>query len=257
MLSVKRSGRGIPLLFLHAFPLDQSMWDANRAALSKNFELITVDLPGFGGSSPLAGEPTLAAMAQEIVKTIDGIGLKDKFVIAGLSMGGYVLLQLLQQIPDRFRAVAFVSTRSAADTDAARENRFKNIDLVQKEGLKALADKSVPALVGKTSLQKDPSIGARVHASIEAQKPEGVVNALRAMAARSDTTSVLSQINVPALVVAGAEDVIIPSAEMEAMAHKIPTAEFNLMPEAGHLLNIEQPRLFEELFLKFLKRRVL
>src|SRR5688572_28964408 len=119
-LFLESTGSGVPLVFIHAFPLSHAMWDVNKPTLSKNFRLITIDLPGFG-ASPLAGDISrMDAMAKEVLTALDAHGVKDQFVVAGLSMGGYVMMQILRLAPERVRGAAFLSTRTAADTPEGR-----------------------------------------------------------------------------------------------------------------------------------------
>jgi pimeloyl-ACP methyl ester carboxylesterase len=262
MLSYNRAGSGVPLVFLHAFPLSQKMWDVNRPHLSRNFELITVDFPGFG-QSPLppeiktGGVLSMEFMARQVAETLDHLQISEKIVLAGVSMGGYVAFRFLELFPERLRALVLLSTRSAPDTPPARESRFKNIDLVQKEGVKALAQKTVPALLGKSSLASRPTLVEEVRQQVESADPFGVCVALRGMAERPDSSSLLKGIQVPTLVVAGEEDTVIPSAEIKTMAEQISKSEFHVLPQAGHLLNLEQPDAFKDIFQHFLKRRVL
>src|SRR5436305_1080728 len=111
MLPFESTGSGVPLVFIHAFPLSHRMWDLSKPVLSKHFRFITLDLPGFG-AAPVSGEVSrMDVMAKEILATLDQQNVKEKFVVAGLSMGGYVMLQLLKMAPDRVRGAAFVSTR--------------------------------------------------------------------------------------------------------------------------------------------------
>lgn len=257
MLASQRSGSGIPLVFIHAFPLSSRMWDINRSAFSKNFEFITIDLPGFGKSPLTSDISTMENMATQVTQALDQMKLDGKIILAGLSMGGYVMLQLIKLIPERLRAVAFLSTRSAADTLEGREKRFKTIELIEREGLKPFAERMLPALLGGSSLRVSLPAVAAVRTWIESANPQAVCAALRGMAERPDMTFLLSSIQVPALVLSGEEDTVVPPSEMEAMAGMLPESEFHKLQRAGHLLNIEQPQKFHDIFLHFLKRRIL
>jgi pimeloyl-ACP methyl ester carboxylesterase len=214
-------------------------------------------MPGFG-TSP-AGKPVmkLDETARSIIRALDDRNITQPAVFTGLSMGGYVLFQVLRFVPMRVRAAVLCSTRSAADTPEGKEKRMQNVALVEKEGVGALAEKMIPSLLGESTRQTRPEIADRVRASIKKQPAAAVTAALKGMAERGDTTTVLSGIACPALVVSGTEDTVIPTAEMEEMGKKIPKGEFQAIEKAGHLLNLEAPDRFNDIFLHFLKRRVL
>ncbi len=257
MLAFERKGAGLPIVFLHAFPLSHRMWDGNVPVFSKNFQFITPDLPGFGESHFTDDTASMEFMAGEVLSLLDHLNLQQKCVIAGLSMGGYVMLQMLRLAPERFRAAAFLSTRSGADGEETRSKRFANIELIQKEGLGPFADRSVQTLLGKSTLSSQPNIRGTIKSLIQTADPKSVCAALRGMAARGDTTTVLDSLEVPSLFISGEEDLIIPSSEMESLSKKVKKSEFHVLPKAGHLFNLEQPDSFHDLFLHFLKRRVL
>lgn len=257
MLAFDRSGSGVPLVFLHAFPLSRTMWDVNRSAFDRHFQTIAVDLPGFGESGLPEPGLTMEEMARQVAQTLEAAGITDKFVLTGLSMGGYVAFPFWKMFADRVRALVLVSARSAPDSAEARDKRFQNIALVEKSGVGPLAERMLPALLGKTSRESHPALVENVRSMIERQSPSGVCAALQAMAARPDSTPLLSTVSVPALVLAGEEDTVIPVAEMKGMAENLPRPEFHAVRGAGHLLSMEKPGEFHDLFLQFLKRRVL
>ncbi len=251
------SGSGLPIVFLHAFPLSSQMWEPNKAELAKHFRVITLDFPGFG-KSPSAGEiATMDYMAESVKKTLAAAGVAEKKVFVGLSMGGYVLMRLLKIMPEQIRAAVFVSTRSAADSPEAKAKRFKNIEIVEKEGIPAFVERQIPALLGATAMAASPAVVDHVRQIALESSSSGVYAALRGMAGRPDSTDILKQTDYPLLFVSGQEDTIIPSTEMEALSHLRPKAEFHLIEKAGHLLNLEQPKKFNDALATFLKRKVL
>lgn len=257
MLAFESTGSGVPLLFLHAFPLNLRMWEANRPALSKNFRLITMDLPGFGNSPPLGDTSRMEDMARAVAETLDGLKIKDRIVAAGLSMGGYVLMSLVNLMPERFRALGFFATRTEPDAPEARLKRLQTIEKIQKEGLYDFSRKTAASLLGKTTQEKNPELVGFTQELIAQANPFGVCAALHGMAERPDTTSVLGKIEGPTLIMAGEEDGVIPCESMGKMASRIKNSRFELLPKAGHLLNMEQPEAFASVFMHFLKRSVL
>ena len=251
MLNVVTAGRGVPVVLVHAFPLSHVMWQDQAAALSQFSCVIAPDMPGFGGSNR-QGKPSIPDMVREVASALDQQGVKEPVFIAGLSMGGYIVFEFFRQFPKRVRGLGFFSTRAAADTPEAKENRFKTADKVLVEGLGAFSKAILPKLLGKTTLISHPNTAKRVTDMILANKKEGVADALHAMAGRCDSSDLLGSIRVPTLIVAGGEDTFIPVAESEAMADRIPEAEFHVIKQAGHLVNLEQPDEFTRILDRFI-----
>lgn len=257
MLAIDQAGTGVPLVFLHPLPLNKNFWAIHRPAFAKNFRFIAVDFPGFG-ESPLESETTsMDHVAEALNHTLNDAGIDQKIVLVGVSMGGYAAFRFIAHFSERLRGLALISTRAAADSDAARQKRFENIQLIEKEGLGTFAQRSVQSLLGKTTLEKDINLVAQVRDQIVRSNPAAVTAALRGLAARLDSGPLLHSIAVPTLVMAGAEDGIVPPAEMEQMAEQIKRHDFEVVYSAGHLHPIEKPREFQKSFLNFLKRRVL
>jgi pimeloyl-ACP methyl ester carboxylesterase len=257
VLAWQSSGSGLPIVFLHAFPLSGQMWDVNKAEFAKHFRVVTVDFPGFG-RTPAAGDiVTMDFLAEQVKQTLAATNIPDKKVFVGLSMGGYVLMRLLKLIPDQIRAAVFVSTRAAADMAETRANRFKKIEFVEKAGIAAFVEKQLPALLGPTTMAGAEDVVDNARAIALTASAVGIGAALRGMAGRPDSTDLLKQGAFPSLFVSGQEDGIIPASEMEAMSAMRPKSEFHVIERAGHLLNLERPHEFHETVATFLKRKVL
>lgn len=236
-------GSGEPLLLLHAFPFSGAFWDDAAETLSRHWRVIVPDLPGFGGSARL-NAPSIEGMAQAALSLLDAAAPAVPLVVAGLSMGGYVALELARLAPQRVRALGLWSTRAASDTPMQREGRRQLAARIRKEGITALAEASLQKFVGETTRRRQPAVTARVERWLRAAPPDGVVDALQAMAGRRDLRPLLPSLRVPVQVLAGAEDAVIPVAEAEAMAGEIPGAVCTVFPEAGHLINLEAPEGF-------------
>lgn len=250
MLAAQVEGAGVPVVLLHAFPLSRAMWSAQVWPLARRCRLILPDLPGFGASARLP-EPSIAGMAESVVRLLDELKVREPVVLGGLSMGGYVVFEMLRQAPDRIRALALLSTRAGADSPEQREKRLKAVELIRGQGLGALADATLPKLLGAGTLAGQPAVREAVRQLILQNDPEGVADALIAMAGRRDAGDLLSAIRCPALVVAGAEDELIPPEEARRMHAAIPGATFEVIPQAGHLVNLEQPAACTALLERF------
>ena len=251
-LTYAQAGTGAPLVLLHAFPLSQVMWQGELERFAPLARVITPDLPGFGGS-PRQPQPSMEAMAQAVAKLLDQLAVGEPVILAGLSMGGYVAFEFIRQFPQRVKALGLFSTRAAADSPEASAGRMKLIEKLRTQGIEPLMTATLPKLVGCTSAASRPAVMAEVEQMIRAASPDGVIDALRAMAERRDSQPLLPGIRCPVLIIAGDEDALIPAQESRAMAQAIPGARLEIIPQAGHLVNLEQPAAFQRLVASWLQ----
>jgi 3-oxoadipate enol-lactonase len=250
-------GSGIPVIFIHAFPLNQTMWDEQVAALKNHCRVITLDLPGFGESDVpdgryTDGSYTMDQMASDVRGLMSALDI-DRAVLAGLSMGGYVTLAFYRNYPDAVRALVLADTRATADTAEARERRLKSAERAEREGAQAIADDMTPLLLGRSTVERRPDVVQRVRAMIEANSPRAIASAQRGMAERRDSIYILAAIDFPTLIIVGSEDTLTPVAEAEAMRNAIPGSHMQVIEGAGHLSNVEQPEQFNSIVIQFLK----
>lgn len=243
-------GTGIPLVLLHAFPLDSTMWQPQCGALLSMCRCILPDVRGFGRSAA-AGPHSIDRYADDVVAILDAARV-ERAVICGLSLGGYVAFALWRRHRDRIRALVLADTRAAADTDEARQRRAELAALAREKGMVAVAAKQLPGLVGRSTRENNPALYDAIHGMMMSATIDGVVGALDAMAARPDSTPLLPGITVPTLVVCGEEDAITQVKEMREMAAMIPGARFQAIPGAGHLSNMERPAAFNHVISEFL-----
>jgi pimeloyl-ACP methyl ester carboxylesterase len=231
---------GPPLVLLHAFPLDATMWDALLPALTRVARVVTVDLPGFGASPPAAGPPSMDACADAVAAVLDELGA-PRAVLVGCSMGGYVALATACRHPGRLAGLGLVDTKAEADGEQARANRERIAQAVTGEaGGRALLP-MLETLLGPDTLAHRLDVVERLRALLLAAPPSAVAWAQRAMAGRRDSTDLLAGLAVPAAVVVGADDAVTGPALAGAMAGALPDAVLTVVPRCGHLSPIEQP----------------
>ena len=243
-LHVRETGEGVPLVLLHAFPLSSAMWLEQRNDLSGSCRVITPDLRGFGGSQLGRDEPSLDHMADDVAGLLDRLSL-DEVVLGGLSMGGYVAMSFLRRHPGRVRALLLADTKAGADPPPAREKRERiAAALVEDDSARVLVEEVLPTLVGETTRRDQPLVQGRVRALVEAAPPAAAAWAQRAMAARADSLETLRGLDVPALVVRGAEDELASAADAEAMVEALPQGRLLELAGAGHLTAVEMPLAF-------------
>lgn len=239
------------VVLIHAFPLSAELWDGQRQALPAGWSLFTPDLPGFGGSTepPAMG---VEAMAGSVLAGMDARGIR-RAVIGGMSMGGYVTFALLRLAPERFSGLVLVDTRATADTDAQKDGRRRMMATARERGASAIADEMLPKLLGETTKRERPHVEAAVRRMIEGNRPAVIAGAVEAMMGRPDSTPLLAGIRVPTLIVCGQEDTLTPPSDSETMDQAIPGSQLVLLPEAGHLSNLETPGRFNEAFRAYLE----
>lgn len=233
---------GVPLVLLHAFPLSSRMWASVVPELSGVARVVLVDLPGSGDSPlPDGGDPSLDVSAEGVVAALDRLGL-GRAVFAGVSMGGYVAMALAGRHPERVAGLALLDTKVEADAAEARANRLRMARAVEGEtGTRALAP-MLDTLLGATTHARRPSVVDAVRGWLEQASPAGVAWSQRAMAARPDSTAVLAGLRVPAAVVVGEEDGLTPLAAARTMTDALADAVLTVVPAAGHLSPLENPR---------------
>lgn len=229
------------IVLLHAFPMSGAMWAPQLEAL-KDYSVLTPDLRGFG-ATPLTAPWLIEHAAADVLASFEG-----KAVFVGLSMGGYVALQIAAMAPERVKGLVLCDTRAEPDANENKAKRAAAIDFVRKNGVEAFL---APFL--KDSVHAQSAMGT-LHAIAAKASPEAVMAALTALAARPDAVPGLSKINVPTAVFVGSQDKITPLPLSEAMRAKIPGAELHIIPDAGHFSNVENPAAFNERLLSFLKR---
>jgi 3-oxoadipate enol-lactonase len=243
-------GHGLPLVLLHAFPLDSRMWLPQCGALIPQCRCIMPDVRGFGGSDA-AGPHTVDQYADDVVAVLDALRI-DRAVIAGLSLGGYVAFALWRRHRDRVRALILADTRAEADTDDVRARRRELAALARDKGQGAVAARQLPGLVGRTTRDHNPALYDAIHAMMLGASVDGIVGALEAMATRPDSTDLLPAIDVPTMVVCGEEDAITPLKGMRAMADRIGPSRFESIAGAGHLSSMERPAAFNHVVSEFI-----
>jgi pimeloyl-ACP methyl ester carboxylesterase len=246
------AGAGPALLFLHAFPHDSSMWAAQFAAMRDRCRVIALDYPGFGGSVLSAGL-TIDAIADMAAELLDHLGVNDRVVVCGLSMGGYAALAFARLYPQRLRALILADTKAEPDDDAGRAGRDQLIELATHEGVGPVLDSLLPKLLGATTKSSNSDLVRAVRAIAERQTVDGIVAALKALRDRPDARPGLMHISVPTLVIVGEEDAITPVEQANSLAASIPDARLVPVPRAGHLANLENPDVFNAAAIEFLE----
>ena len=251
-------GAGVPVLLVHGFPLDHTMWDAQINALSGRARVIAPDLRGFGQTPLAPGDAecgiSMEAYADDLAELLDKIAIREPIVLVGFSMGGYVAWQFVRKYVVRLRALIQCDTRAKADSEEARAGRLKMAEHVAEWGSGRVAEMMGPKLIAPATFEKKPEVVAAVRVMVERTPPAGIAAAQRGMAARPDMTSLLPTIKVPTLVLVGEHDAISPPAEMKEIADAIPGAKYVVIRRAGHMTTMEEPDAVNSAFSLFIDK---
>ncbi|HUY34633.1 MAG TPA: alpha/beta fold hydrolase [Pirellulales bacterium] len=250
--SIFDEGDGPPLLFVHGFPLDHTMWRGQLAEFATAYRVIAPDLRGFGASGIGEAAVTMEQFADDLAAILDTLGVREPVALVGLSMGGYVAWQFVRKYRCRLRALVLCDTKAAADSPEAAESRLKVAETVLADGTEALARAMVPKLFAKRTIENRSPVVEAVRKVILQCNRQGVAAAQRGMAARPDVTDMLATIDVPTLVIVGEDDVISPPEEMRRIAQAIPGSRLVAIPKAGHLAPLENPAAFNAALGEFL-----
>lgn len=242
LLAFDDIGTGLPVVFLHAFPLHRGMWSAQLGALAARARCIAPDLRGFGATPP-GGAHSIDAHADDVVMLLDALGI-ERAVVVGLSMGGYVALAMWRRHPSRVVAMLLADTKAGPDDAKGRARREELIALARAEGSGAVIDAMMPGMLGKSTRARHPDLEGSVRAMAASAPTEGVIAALAALRDRPDSTPALATITVPVTVVVGDEDVLTPPDVARVMAEGIPGAMLEVIGGAGHLTCLERPAAF-------------
>ncbi|HZB43975.1 MAG TPA: alpha/beta fold hydrolase [Pyrinomonadaceae bacterium] len=246
------AGAGAPVVLLHGFPFNRSLWREQAAALGAAHRFVTPDLRGHGGTTVTGGRATMEAMAEDVAALLDELGL-NRVVLGGLSMGGYVALAFYRLFPERVRALVLADTRPQADDDKARQTREETAQRALREGMGVIVESMLPKMLAPATLEGEPHVVSRMREMMLGTEPEGAAAALRGMAVRRDQTDLLERIKVPTLIVVGAEDAITPPKDSGTMHALISGSLMNVIAGAGHVSNVERPAEFNRALAEFLE----
>lgn len=242
------------VVFIHGFPFRASMWDPTiPVARQAGFRAVAPDLPAFGESDVPAerSEYSIDRYADVVAGLIADLGL-GAVVLAGLSMGGYIALAVARRHPEVLTGLVLADTRADPDTPEGRQTRSDQQALVEEQGeVTPLVDGLLARILSESS-PRHAEVREALGAMMRSTAPAAWIGALEAMKTRQDQTDLLPTIPVPTLVIVGESDALIPLDVAEGMAKAIPDARLEVVPNAGHVANLENPEVFNQAFAEFL-----
>src|SRR5688572_14329577 len=233
-LAFERRGKGTPLVLLHGYPLDHHIWDFVVPLLEDTFDIIMPDLRGFGESTLNDTTPTMDTFASDIVGLLDALGI-EKTALAGHSMGGYIALAFTKLYPERVSGLGMISTQTVADPPDKKEGRYKSAVDVADHGIAGVVEAMAPKFTADAALQ------LAAHEIMEKQIPSAYIGALKAMAERMNTNTVLASLIFPLVLIHGDQDQLIPIDRAREVKSVVPAAHLIELQGIGHIPMMEAP----------------
>ena len=251
-LALADQGTGLPVVLVHGFPLDHTMWNAQIDPIGRHYRMIAPDLRGFGQSGVTDATVTMEQFADDLAALLNALGLNEPIVLCGLSMGGYVAMQFQRKYHRRLRGLILCDTRAASDTPEMAAARHEMANRVLANGPAPLVEGMMPRLFAEATVKNRPEVVDRLRGVMLRTDPRGIAAAARGMAKRPDVTRLLGEITCPTLVVVGQLDAISTADEMHTIARAIPGAHFVEIAGSGHMSPMENPAEFNAAVLEFL-----
>ncbi|MBC8145843.1 MAG: alpha/beta fold hydrolase [bacterium] len=240
------SGRtsSLPLVLIHAFPMTAEMWRPQRDALRGEIPVYTPDLPGFGAAPGLDEEAlTMDTLAGYVEHLLDAHGI-DRCVLGGLSMGGYVALACMRSMRARIAGLILADTKAAPDDEDGRKSRISAIERIGSGDYEGFCDALIVKLLAESTRKSKPDVVANVRRIMASMHPETASAAVLGMLARPDSRDILPTFDIPTAVIVGEHDAITNVDEARSMVEAIPDATLHIIPDAGHISNLENPDAF-------------
>lgn len=251
-LSYDDVGEGsIPIIFLHGYPFDKSMWQGQLDFLKSSYRLISCDIRGFGKSRDEESALSIELFADDLIAFMDKLSI-DKAIICGLSMGGYIALNAMKRFPDRFEALILCDTQCIADTAEKKDKRYKTIDEIAIDGPAKFNEGFIKSVFQKDSLTTKKELVEQLRSVVFSNSDHIISQGLMALAKRSESCPDLNEITVPTLIICGREDELTPLVQSERMNAAIKGSILRVIDHAGHVSNLEQPGEFNQHLLNFL-----
>jgi len=245
---------GPTIVLVHGFPLSHEMWTHQIEALKNVYRVVAFDLRGQGRSEGGDGQFTLEFLVDDLVALLDHLKI-NRPVLCGLSMGGYVSLRAVERNTQRVSGLILCDTKSEADPNETKLARGASIRAIKRDGVEAFAETFLKGALSPTSF-KDRHVVETAAKIIRQNQALGLCGTLLALAGRTDTTSSLSKIEVPTLILVGEQDMLTPPEHSRRMQSLIQNSELHVIPKAGHLTNMENPTIFNTYLLNFLQHHV-
>jgi len=251
-ISYNEAGEGsIPILFLHGYPFDKSMWKGQLDSLKTSNRVIAIDIRGFGKTIDEKSILSIDLFGEDLIALMDKLVI-EKAIICGLSMGGFIALNLMKKNPNRFEALILCDTQCIADTVEIKDNRYTTIEQIKIDGTDKFNEKFINSVFHPESLTNKIELVETLRSVVCANSKEIITAGLIALAERSETCSILDTIRIPTLIICGRQDEVTPLEQSQFMHEHIKGSILKIIEHAGHVSNLEKPDEFNKYLLDFL-----
>jgi len=240
-----------PIIFIHGFPFDHTLWNNVIDKLKDEYYCISYDIRGFGDSEFNAGQYTMESYTEDLENIISELKL-NKPIICGFSMGGYIALRINEKLKGNYKALILANTTTSSDNDEAKLKRAAAISSIDTQGLEPFIDKFLSVAFSESFIKKESLKIEEIKNKIMRFNPIGIKGALLAMISRTDTTQSLKEIDIPVLLISGENDKIISVDIMTQMANSIKNSTLVCLNNSGHMSMIERTDEFNSAIRKFL-----
>jgi len=256
-VSFQTRGQGRPLLLVHGFPLDHSMWRFQFEVLARDYKVIAPDLRGFGQTTRGTASVSMKQFAEDLVGLLEALSINDPVTYCGLSMGGYIGWEFWRNFPDRLCRLIQCDTRSIGDTELIARGRRQMAGRITEQGPNGsalAAETMIPKLFSEYSAQAVPERVSQLKKVIANSDHQMIAETQLALATRADVTTWLPDIDIPALLICGEHDAISPAEEMKVIADAMPNVKLEIIENVGHMAPLEHPLAVNNVIRQFLKQ---
>ncbi|HEX5207999.1 MAG TPA: alpha/beta hydrolase [Steroidobacteraceae bacterium] len=242
------------LLLIHGHPFDHTMWQPQFEPIAElGWHIIAPDLRGYGASDIDGAMTTLDIFARDQLALLDHLGIAQA-VVAGLSMGGQIAMEICRSAPERVTGVVLAATFPQAETELGKQQRRATAERLVTEGMTAYAAEMLPKMLAARAIQTHPDVAEHVLRMMQSAPPAGAAAALRGRAERPDYARTLEQLDRPSLIVIGEEDAFTAREDADRMHLLLKGSRLLRLPGVGHMPNLEQPQAFNTALADFLRR---
>ncbi len=246
----------ITVVFLHGFPFDKSTWLKQLDALPETVQGIAYDIRGFGDSSSDHFFFSIDLFAKDLIQLIADLNLSN-CILCGISMGGYIALRAFELSPETFKGLILSDTNCAADSNESKIKRFNSIELIHAGKKAEFTEGFLTNLFPENTLINSTDTVEFLRIVILKTQNETICATQLALASRTDTSHVLAKINVPALIIRGESDKLMSEEQTMHLHQGISESELVIIPDSGHLPNLDKPDGFNLAINSFLHKHFL
>lgn len=256
-------GNGNPVLLIHGFGEDSSIWRNQLNFFKEKYKLIIPDLPG-SGQSEMIDDMSIEGMAEAMnaILIAEVSAIPESFEsppmggwgasLLGHSMGGYIALAFAEKYPEKIKSFGLIHSTAFADSEEKITTRKKGIEFVKNHGAREFLETTIPNLFSKETQEKKPELITEQIDLSNYFHDEAIIKYYHAMIDRPDRTDTLKKASYPVLFIAGEYDIAVPLTDILKQCHLPDISYFHILPETAHMGMLEEPESFNHILERFL-----